>query len=842
MQTPLLTVLEITLAISPLMLAALLFARFGRRFSAACHDAILFILLLRLAIPLNFTLPLPALTLTAPVPSEGQSLTEAIFSHAPPSTEPSLDDIVSLSPGDMPPWITDGIPDHDTVSATRLPTVPAPIVINPVRLAALLWAAAVCIILGHQTIVCLSTAARLRRWKRPIHDSRVEAALQDALGELGMRRDVTVWQCGEVGTPMLHGLLHPEILLPHVNYTDEQLRVLLRHELIHCRRGDIWRKLAATVAAAIHCFNPLVWLVRRQMFIQMELSCDEAVFRTCGISRQSYGETMLTVAREGMSRAPIGLSTQFRASAKTLRGRFASIMDATARRRGIVIIALVLVTALVAGGLISCGLAEADQGDKPPVGDTPADETTTPDVTVSPSPEHLTPSPIPLSLTAPITELATPVLTFSATHSGIDYILPINTLVYASVSGTVTYVGLGEPAGESCCADMHANGECIKIAHASGAEIIFCNIRAPRVKVGDTVSAATALGFSAENTNDAKKTWFHMEVRIDGKAVDPLSYLRTLLTAVNVYWLDSGMPRLHSMRQLADSCFTPDTVTRICNEYTMLEYLFAELYGEDHRFGEFTLTTEQLTLDGHTMDSVWIAHEGSYKQVKLAMTAGGGSIYLAEYDNSAHRFGDFRAVTIGNAGVSLGSRYHQATAKFPADALFPVSVWLVRDENYEVKLTGEATVKIERTRTHMYDIAENLPTLCSSAPISEYLTRDTVARLGNEYAALRYFIDGFFPEPGMVTHVSLMPVSYSIDGKATDSLWALYASDREIGAIAMTPGGGSLYYTDNPDGGQYHPVTLGSTGVTVGENSYASAQTGTGLFSSPIIVWFNLEA
>ena len=64
-----LTIAEITLAMTPILLIALLFCRFARRWSAGCRCAVWCILLLRLAIPFNISLPTPAIDL-APARAE----------------------------------------------------------------------------------------------------------------------------------------------------------------------------------------------------------------------------------------------------------------------------------------------------------------------------------------------------------------------------------------------------------------------------------------------------------------------------------------------------------------------------------------------------------------------------------------------------------------------------------------------------------------------------------------------------------------------------------------------------------------------------------------------------
>ncbi len=55
-----------------------------------------------------------------------------------------------------------------------------------------------------------------------------------------------------------------------------QRSAILRHELAHYRRGDVWKSLAAHVLALPQWFNPLVWLAVRRFDEAAEWACDLA--------------------------------------------------------------------------------------------------------------------------------------------------------------------------------------------------------------------------------------------------------------------------------------------------------------------------------------------------------------------------------------------------------------------------------------------------------------------------------------------------------------------------------------------------------------------------------------
>lgn len=124
-----------------------------------------------------------------------------------------------------------------------------------------------------------------------------EAALLRSLQPKGRVR--LRWS-GAIETPMLVGVLRPVILLPTRRMQQlEQpaMAAILRHELTHYRRKDIPYKWLVILVTSMHWFNPFVYRMRREIALDCELSCDEAVIRTMtGAEKTAYGEALLSLA------------------------------------------------------------------------------------------------------------------------------------------------------------------------------------------------------------------------------------------------------------------------------------------------------------------------------------------------------------------------------------------------------------------------------------------------------------------------------------------------------------------------------------------------------------------
>jgi beta-lactamase regulating signal transducer with metallopeptidase domain/protein involved in polysaccharide export with SLBB domain len=73
--------------------------------------------------------------------------------------------------------------------------------------------------------------------------------------------------------PFMYLVLAPRQLWAAL--TSRERRSILRHELAHLRRRDLWKSLAIRVLALPQWFNPLVWLAVRRFDEAAEWACDE---------------------------------------------------------------------------------------------------------------------------------------------------------------------------------------------------------------------------------------------------------------------------------------------------------------------------------------------------------------------------------------------------------------------------------------------------------------------------------------------------------------------------------------------------------------------------------------
>lgn len=98
-------------------------------------------------------------------------------------------------------------------------------------------------------------------------------------------------------------------------------------------------------------------------------------------------------------------------------------------------------------------------------------------------------------------------------HQGMDFAAPVGTPIYATGNGVVTVSGWGS-----------GYGRYIEIDHGNGVKTRYAHNSANFVNVGDTVYANQHIA-NVGNTGRSTGPHLHYEVRVNGRAVNPQTYL-----------------------------------------------------------------------------------------------------------------------------------------------------------------------------------------------------------------------------------------------------------------------------------------------------------------------------
>ena len=256
--------LLVSAAMSVLILAVLLLLPLlRRRYGAALRYALWLVISVRLLIPLRLELPAAPVQIEVSRPAV---LEQRVVRTAEPAAETPED-----------------VPQGDAVRQAVQPAVQADAPRRARRLSAAalvqgLW------LFGALAFLAWHIGGYLLFRKRV---RRCSTVLEPCGG-------VAVWRCALVEGPMLIGFFRPVVVLPDEVYTEREREAILRHELAHFRRGDLWYKLLLVAANGAHWFNPLVYVMARQARRDLEYACDETVVKNEGPEfRRVYAQAVL---------------------------------------------------------------------------------------------------------------------------------------------------------------------------------------------------------------------------------------------------------------------------------------------------------------------------------------------------------------------------------------------------------------------------------------------------------------------------------------------------------------------------------------------------------------------
>lgn len=184
----------------------------------------------------------------------------------------------------------------------------------------------------------------------PVCDIEKLEDLSAAMERIGIKRPVELGVNPLVSSPMLIGFFNPCIVLPNADIGEKDFYYIILHELIHLKRRDILYKWLMQFTVCLHWFNPMVYLMRREIIKGCEFSCDEAVLGIVGEHYASnYGKTLLdAMPAVGKYKESFGAVT-LNQNKQLLRERLCAIMSFRKKSKGMVAVTGVLTLSILFG-------------------------------------------------------------------------------------------------------------------------------------------------------------------------------------------------------------------------------------------------------------------------------------------------------------------------------------------------------------------------------------------------------------------------------------------------------------------------------------------------------------
>lgn len=167
-------------------------------------------------------------------------------------------------------------------------------------------------------------------------DERTNALLEQVRRQTGRKLKVQGCTAQNIESAFGMGVLHKRIILPDRNYTESELRYVLLHEYTHFLNHDTLVKLLVTLFCMIFWWNPVVYLLQKDLEQTLEIKCDLSVARTLDEQeRAAYLRMILSLMKQTgrKHRLPFMATALFQADAQTeIKERFATVMTYSAHQ------------------------------------------------------------------------------------------------------------------------------------------------------------------------------------------------------------------------------------------------------------------------------------------------------------------------------------------------------------------------------------------------------------------------------------------------------------------------------------------------------------------------------
>jgi beta-lactamase regulating signal transducer with metallopeptidase domain len=150
----------------------------------------------------------------------------------------------------------------------------------------------------------------LRRDCIAVDSSQLDPMVRETLKRGTGRRAVALYTSDRVRVPTAVGLLNAAILIPSWvmdELSPAELKQVLLHELAHLRRWDDWTNLAQQVVKALFFFHPAVWWLDKQVAVEREIACDDAVLDETS-SPRAYAECLARLAERSLVNRGVALA------------------------------------------------------------------------------------------------------------------------------------------------------------------------------------------------------------------------------------------------------------------------------------------------------------------------------------------------------------------------------------------------------------------------------------------------------------------------------------------------------------------------------------------------------
>lgn len=159
----------------------------------------------------------------------------------------------------------------------------------------------------------------------------IKETIQDLMSLVPIHQRVNIYEARFINEPCIIQLKKCYfILLPSdIPFSDIELKSILTHEWMHAADHDLLIRTIVHIICIIYWWNPLCFLLEKQVGQFLELQTDSNIQKNCFIDLHAYLSSLISIAsklsKKGRPLSPTGLNYST-ASGKLLQMRFDSLI------------------------------------------------------------------------------------------------------------------------------------------------------------------------------------------------------------------------------------------------------------------------------------------------------------------------------------------------------------------------------------------------------------------------------------------------------------------------------------------------------------------------------------
>ncbi len=149
-------------------------------------------------------------------------------------------------------------------------------------------------------------------------------------------------------SPFLAGLRKPLVAMPNKEFTDQELRCIVGHEVLHYRNHDIFWKIFTEALCTVFWWNPVFLFMKKRLFHMIEIKNDRKLTEAMTVKEKSdYLDCLFGIVKDSCGNSFTGTAGFSKTDKKVLRQRVELIAAPGKISRGCQVVTGIIVAVLL---------------------------------------------------------------------------------------------------------------------------------------------------------------------------------------------------------------------------------------------------------------------------------------------------------------------------------------------------------------------------------------------------------------------------------------------------------------------------------------------------------------